>query len=67
MKSAEIECSIGTRFIMQFEGEECKEQRCLNFWNILHSLTYLKILGFLDLPTVNGILSAICDEFGRTA
>ncbi|XP_052306274.1 auxin response factor 2 isoform X2 [Populus trichocarpa] len=26
MKSAEIEYSIGTRFIMQFEGEECTEQ-----------------------------------------
>lgn len=28
MRSAEIDYSVGTRFKMAFEGEECAEQRC---------------------------------------
>ncbi|GMP91221.1 hypothetical protein CsSME_00042005 [Camellia sinensis var. sinensis] len=31
MKSAENDYSIGTRFSMQFDGEECPEQKCSIF------------------------------------
>lgn len=62
MKSAELDYSVGTRFRMVFEGEDCVEQRCQALWNILIFSQLNSVFEFLQLQIVAWHITVICTK-----